>query len=226
MRYAELHCHTNFSFLDGASHADEIVRRAVDLGYSALGVTDHDGFRGVVKVHEAARYHGLPVVYGTEIGLPRPEPSGDIQSPLEGLQPRELAGPVDSGQQTPMSPRRGRIRRMHGSKPVNIEPTDHLVLLAPDPKGYAAISLFVTKGQYRGEKDRPVYSYADLEAAARHGDLVALSGCWQGAVARAATDNDLPGAMRAVSRLREIFGDRFCSSSGITACRRTIRATI
>ena len=226
MRYAELHCHTNFSFLDGASHADEIVRRAVDLGYSALGVTDHDGF---VVSSRCTRQLDITVCLwctGRRSVSRGQSPRETFSRPSEGLQPRELAGPVDSGQQTPMSPRRGRIRRMHGSKPVNIEPTDHLVLLAPDPKGYAAISLFVTKGQYRGEKDRPVYSYADLETAARHGDLVALSGCWQGAVARAATDNDLPGAMRAVSRLREIFGDRSCSSSGITACRRTIRATI
>ena len=43
--YAELHCHTNYSFLDGASHPFELVARAVELGYTALGVVDHDGFR-------------------------------------------------------------------------------------------------------------------------------------------------------------------------------------
>jgi error-prone DNA polymerase len=39
MRYAELHCRTNFSFLEGASHADELVLRAAELGYQALAVT-------------------------------------------------------------------------------------------------------------------------------------------------------------------------------------------
>ena len=73
MTYAELHCHTNFSFLDGASHADELVQRAADLEYDALAITDHDGFRGVVKVHQAASEVGLPVVYGVEVGMgPRP----------------------------------------------------------------------------------------------------------------------------------------------------------
>src|SRR4051794_24356604 len=42
--YAELHCHTNFSFLDGASHAEELAEEAVRLGLTGLAVTDHDGF--------------------------------------------------------------------------------------------------------------------------------------------------------------------------------------
>ncbi|MDJ0665575.1 MAG: PHP domain-containing protein, partial [Acidimicrobiia bacterium] len=71
VRYAELHSHTNMSFLDGASHPAEMVELAAELGYTALGVTDHDGFRGVAKVHQAARQTGLPIVYGTEVGMSR-----------------------------------------------------------------------------------------------------------------------------------------------------------
>ena len=44
--YAELHCHTNFSFLDGASHPEELAVEAARLGLAALAVTDHDGFYG------------------------------------------------------------------------------------------------------------------------------------------------------------------------------------
>ena len=47
--YAELHCHTNFSFLDGASPADELVERAVELGLTGLAVTDHNGLYGAVR---------------------------------------------------------------------------------------------------------------------------------------------------------------------------------
>jgi error-prone DNA polymerase len=97
---------------------------------------------------------------------------------------------------------------MHGQKPIHLPPTDHLVVLAPDPTGYAAISRFVTKGQYRGAKDRPAYDYDDLAEAARRGGLVALTGCHQGAVARAAQAGDLAGAMAAASRLREVFPGR------------------
>ena len=81
--YAELHCHTNFSFLDGASHAHELVATAAELGYRALAVVDHDGFRGAVKVHEAARAIGLPVVYGTEVGLPQVDRFEDRPQALE-----------------------------------------------------------------------------------------------------------------------------------------------
>ncbi|HEX8519598.1 MAG TPA: PHP domain-containing protein, partial [Pseudonocardia sp.] len=45
--YAELHCHSNFSFLDGASHPEELVERAARLGLDALALTDHDGMYGV-----------------------------------------------------------------------------------------------------------------------------------------------------------------------------------
>jgi error-prone DNA polymerase len=69
VRYAELHSHTNLSFLDGASHPEEMVTVAAELGYTALGITDHDGFRGAAKIHHAARKIGLPIVYGTEIGM-------------------------------------------------------------------------------------------------------------------------------------------------------------
>ena len=203
-RYAELHCHTNFSFLDGASHPEELVLRAAELGLEALAVTDHDGFRGVVKVHRTAVAVGLPVVYGTEVGMSRKAVSlpdeEEVDRSLPGLRP-EPTGDVDR-------PRRGRIRRMHGSKPTEPRPTDHLVLLAPDPAGYAAISRFVSSGQYRGRKDRPEYGYNDLDEASRQGRLVALTGCHQGAMPRAAATADLAGAVTAGSRLREIFPDR------------------
>ena len=80
--YAELHCHTNFSFLDGASHPDELVDEAVRLGMSALAITDHDNLAGVVRFSEAAAAAGLPTVFGAELtlGLTR-EPVGEADPP-------------------------------------------------------------------------------------------------------------------------------------------------
>ena len=57
--YAELHAKTNFSFLEGASHPDELVRRAAELGYCALAVTDRNSLAGVVRAHAAAKDVGL-----------------------------------------------------------------------------------------------------------------------------------------------------------------------
>ena len=58
--YAELHCHSNFSFLDGASHPEELAAEAARLGLEALALTDHDGLYGVVRFAEAARRSGCP----------------------------------------------------------------------------------------------------------------------------------------------------------------------
>jgi len=67
--YAELHCLTNFSFLRGASHPEELVQRAVELGYAALAITDECSLAGVVRAHAAAKKASLPLLIGTELRL-------------------------------------------------------------------------------------------------------------------------------------------------------------
>ncbi len=80
--YAELHCHTNFSFLDGASHAEELVEEAHRLGLGGLAVTDHDGFYGVVRFADAARPLELPTVFGAELTLDGPpKPASGVADP-------------------------------------------------------------------------------------------------------------------------------------------------
>jgi len=67
--YAELHCHSNFSFLDGASHPDELVARAKELGLAALALTDHNGLYGIVKFRNAAKEQGIKPIVGAEMTL-------------------------------------------------------------------------------------------------------------------------------------------------------------
>jgi error-prone DNA polymerase len=69
MGYAELHCLTNFSFLRGASHPQELVERATELGYAALAVTDECSVAGAVRAHGAARERGLKLIVGSEFRL-------------------------------------------------------------------------------------------------------------------------------------------------------------
>ncbi|OOG58032.1 error-prone DNA polymerase [Polaromonas sp. C04] len=64
--YAELHCLSNFTFLRGASHAEELVERATALGYHALAITDECSLAGVVRAHVAAKSHGLKLIVGSE----------------------------------------------------------------------------------------------------------------------------------------------------------------
>jgi error-prone DNA polymerase len=79
--YAELHCHSNFSFLDGASHPETLAEEATRLGLEALAITDHDGFYGVVRFAEAARAAGLPTVFGAELSLGLTQPQNGIADP-------------------------------------------------------------------------------------------------------------------------------------------------
>src|ERR1700739_718277 len=65
--YAELHCCSNFSFLEGASHPHELVAQATELGYSALAITDRASLAGIVRAHVAARQTGLKLIVGASI---------------------------------------------------------------------------------------------------------------------------------------------------------------
>ncbi|WP_269465311.1 error-prone DNA polymerase [Sedimenticola thiotaurini] len=67
--YAELHCLSNFSFLRGASHPEELVIQAAELGYRALALTDECSLAGVVRAHEEARAQELPLIIGSEFRL-------------------------------------------------------------------------------------------------------------------------------------------------------------
>jgi error-prone DNA polymerase len=204
-RYAELHCHTNFSFLDGASHPEDLVERAIELGYEALAVTDHDGFYGVSRFWQAAQDAGLPAIYGVEIGL-EVKPSGHADPVAKAEEwDRQRYARVKGGQGRL---RRGRSVRSHGTKPTDLPESDHLVLLAGSPDGYRTLSHMITKAQMRGEKDHPVYSWDDLGIAAANNDVHALTGCHSGAVPRAAASGDLGDTIRRAVRLREIFGPR------------------
>src|SRR4029453_16329886 len=65
--YVPLWCKSNFSFLEGASHPDELVEEAVRLGLTALALTDRDGVYGVVRAHVKAREVGLKLIIGSQI---------------------------------------------------------------------------------------------------------------------------------------------------------------
>src|SRR4051812_45879903 len=67
MKYAELWCKTNFSFLEGASHADELATQAAQVGCHALAITDRNSLAGIVRAHQAAKTAGVKLLIGAEI---------------------------------------------------------------------------------------------------------------------------------------------------------------
>ena len=181
------------------------MERAIDLGYEALAVTDHNGFYGASRLWQAAKSTGLPVIYGVEISLEaNPDGPADPVATAEEWD-RQRHARVKGGQGRL---RRGRSVRAHGTKPTDLPESDHLVLLAGSPSGYRTLSHLVTRAQMRGEKDHPVYSWDDLAVSATNRDIHALTGCRDGAVPKAAESGDLGGTIREASRLRELFGPR------------------
>jgi error-prone DNA polymerase len=163
--YAELHCHSNFSFLDGASHPEELAEEAARLGLEACALTDHNGLYGVVRFAEAAGALGLRTVFGTELSIGQTRPGNGVADPD------------------------GR----------------HLVIIARDPAGYAALSRAVGLAQLRGRKGWPVVDLEELGALAGDHWMV-LTGCRKGAVPGALVDDGLDAAQRELDRLIGIFG--------------------
>jgi error-prone DNA polymerase len=165
--YAELHCHTNFSFLDGASHPEELAEEAARLGLTGLAVTDHDGFYGVVRFSEAARDLELPTIFGAELSL--------------GLTRPQNGEPDPEGQ--------------------------HLLVLARDAAGYAALGSTLGEGQLAGgEKGRPDYGDVERIADRLKGHVLALTGCRKGLVPHALATGGVEEADRELGRLVELFG--------------------
>ncbi|MEO3775664.1 error-prone DNA polymerase [Micromonospora sp. B11E3] len=177
--YAELHAHSNFSFLDGASHPEELAEEAARLGLTALAVTDHDGFYGVVRFAEAARGLGLPTVVGAELSLGLPGPGSPGRG---GASPRSGTGEPDP---------RGA----------------HLLALAHGPEGYARLARTIARAQLRGGgKGRPDYGGLEEVAEELRDHVLILTGCRKGHVPAALLTEGVDAAARELDRLTALFG--------------------
>lgn len=152
--YAELHAHSWYSFLDGASSPEDLLAEAERLGLSALAITDHDGFYGASRFAEVAEMMGAGVqtVYGAELSL------GIAENPPRARSRVRAGAPDPEG--------------------------DHLLVLARGTEGYHRLSGAISAAQLRGgEKGRPVYDLDDLAERAG-GHWTVLTGCRKGAVRR------------------------------------------
>ncbi len=226
MAYAELHCHTNFSFLDGASAVDELVERALALGLTGLAVTDHGGLYGVVRFASTAREAGLHPVIGVEIelldafapdldriviparrparrgaGRPTGRPAGAAPDPSTTLSEGLPARPRP--ERTRLPGRREPIKEdFRGIAEGSRGP--HLVLLARDATGYRSLCRLISRANLAGTKGAPRFSQALL---ADHVEgLIALSGCRDGELARRLRVGDRDGARQVAEGYAAIFG--------------------
>jgi len=180
--WAELHCHSAYSFLDGASSPAELVAEACRQGVQALAITDHDGMYGVAQFAQAAARRGgeggtpPKTVFGAELSLGRGSP---------GSRPG-LAGPARTGLPDPEG--------------------QHLLVLARDPEGYRRLCTVISAAQLAGgEKGRPAYDREAL-ADAPGGHWVVLTGCRKGAVPAALAARGPAAALAELRALTGVFG--------------------
>ena len=187
--WAELHCHSSFSFLDGAATPGELVAEAARLGLEVLALTDHDGMYGVPQFAQAAARLGdrgikLGTVFGAELTLPGPGPGGPGGYGGAG------SPPVRGGSRGVVPP----------------DQHSHLLVLARDPEGYRRLCAVISAAQLAGgEKGRPVYDPAVL-AGAHDGHWVVLTGCRKGQVPAALAAGGPEAAWRELGTLTQMFG--------------------
>jgi error-prone DNA polymerase len=183
-RYAELHCHTNFSFLDGASHPEDLVAEAARLGLAGLAVTDHDGLYGAVRFSGIARELGLPTVFGAELTLGSPRsPKGVVgQAGVPDPEGEHLVVLAEGRIGYARLARAASEAQMRGSKG---EPRLSLEELADASRA-------------------PVHLHP--EPSRSNDSWFVLTGCRKGTVPKALVDHGPAAAQRALHRLVDAFG--------------------
>ncbi len=206
--YAPLWCKSGFSFLEGASHPEELVESAHSLGLRSIALTDRDGVYGMVRAHVKARELGIRLVCGAQITVASP---GSELSPSRitvGLHHDDGRGPgwgVETDDLPPevsVAGRRGRTRR---GKPRQValslptKPTSSpIVLLAIDRGGWANLTRLLTIGRRRCDKGEALVTWP--EVCSRASGLIAL---WDSLLV--AESEPEP---RLVGDLKAAFGDR------------------
>jgi error-prone DNA polymerase len=196
-QWAELHCHSSYSFLDGASSPAELAAEAGRLGLAALAITDHDGMYGTPQFAQAAAR--------LQAGTPAETPAGTPAGIRAGL--RTVFG-AELSLGRPAGPPPGAGARPRGtSRPGFPDPPgEHLLVIARDPEGYRRLCQVVTAAQLAGgEKGCPAYDVPGL-ADAHDGHWVVLTGCRKGAVPAALAAGGPEAAAAKLRRLADMFG--------------------
>ncbi|HEX2041839.1 MAG TPA: error-prone DNA polymerase [Acidimicrobiales bacterium] len=186
--YAELHCHSNFSFLDGASHPAELVAEAARLGLSALALTDHDGLYGVVRFAEAAAAAELPTVFGAELTLDGPA--------------KAQAGVADPAGRHLVVLARDPAGYARLSRAISV------AQMASSRTGRAQghpVTPIAPRTLEHGEKGAPQVGLEEL-AGLHGGRWQVLTGCRKGAVPAALVESGPTAAARELAHLVDAFG--------------------
>jgi error-prone DNA polymerase len=210
---APLWCKSNFSFLEGASHPEELVEEAHRLGIGSLALTDRDGVYGMVRAHVKARELGVQLVCGAQVTVAAPvgrltASPVSIVALHDAVAGRGPGWGHDTDDLPPAVVVTGRRRGTQRARPRQVAvdaerppPSSTLVLLAADRAGWANLTRLLTAGRRRCDKGEAMVAWSEVcEHAA---GLIALWGGEGSVIA------DEPAPPRQLAgELRDAFGDR------------------
>jgi error-prone DNA polymerase len=183
--YVELHCHSNFSFQEGASSIEELVGRAQELGYPALALTDHDNLSGALRFARKAKRLDLQPIIGAEVSLDNEKGGGKASTSTNRRRMPEIAA------------------RASGSSVL----PSHITLLAETPVGYRNLSNLLSLSVTQSDRREP---RLDVSLLATHADgVIALSGCAHGPIPQALAAGQWDDAGALAKQYLAWFGDRF-----------------
>jgi error-prone DNA polymerase len=200
--YVELHAHSGYSFLDGASHPEELVLAAKELGYPALALTDHDGLYGSMEFARAAREAGIQPITGSEVTL------RGCGLPGEGTEAGWPWGSPERLTKRSEGERSALSGGSHGHPAATYrpdEPTDrfHVTLLAETPEGYSNLCRLLTEAHRTSPRTEPALPLKSL--LDRNMGLILLTGCRRSPLIHALRDSFGTGEAFA-RRLMDAFG--------------------
>ena len=212
--WAELHCHSAFSFLDGASAPEELIDQAARLGLVAIGITDHDGMYGVPQfAQEAARIRGVDAWASVRGEATAEDQAGDQAEDQAGR--RRGVATVFGAELNLARGAGGASRAARAGRAGVPDPAgEHLLVLARGPEGYGRLCQEISAAHLAGgEKGKPDYDLEKL-ARAHDGNWVILTGCRKGLVPAALTGGGrgaltsgrCGAAERELRALTEMFG--------------------
>ena len=186
--YVELHAHSAYSFLDGASRPEELAARALELGYPALALTDHDGLYGSMEFARFARARGLQPITGAELTL---------ASPFAAVERTE--GPGGGAGDVPAGTSGGRGKAERAAETGDC----HVTVLAENARGYANLCRLITRAHMERPRGEP---RLDLDAILERPEgLILLTGCRRSPLL-AALERGTDEAERLAGRLCDAFG--------------------
>jgi len=162
--YIELHCHSAYSFLDGASLPHELAQRAGELGHAALALTDHNSLSGSMELAQAASDCGLRAIHGAEVDV------------------RLASGPPARAAGAPARAAGAGARGADAAGGGEAAPTAHLTLLVRDERGWRNLCRILTRAHAHtrdgSSRRAPGQPSVELETVLEHAEgLVCLTGC-------------------------------------------------